>query len=173
MFQHDGISGNKQANKAGKKNQRVLQIEQERASAAPPAALPPPDGRQRTGREGVFLRRDSMIAAHDGLISRSRSFAPREPLDSPSAQYAAMEGKQLRLRLRQGNRARVRPGALPSDPSRDSLSAPYVWSATEHRPNMPPDKMLPLTPAQCSQTQLPRLPSLPGQSMDAIASSRA
>ncbi len=69
-----------------------MQIEQERVSAAP-AVTPPADGRSR-GREGVFLRRDSMIAAHDGLISRSRSFAP-DRHDLPSAQYAAMEGEAL------------------------------------------------------------------------------
>ena len=64
--------------------------------SASPAAAPgqsAQDGRQR-GREGVFLRRDSMIAAHDGLISRSRSLA-RDPRISPAAQYAAMEGARL------------------------------------------------------------------------------
>ena len=70
--------------------------------SAAPAVMPPADSRQRN-REGVFLRRDSMIAAHAGLISRSRSFAPDrhdspfapDRHDSPSAQYAAMEGEPL------------------------------------------------------------------------------
>ena len=87
----------------------AVQIELERVSAPPPT-MPIAEGRQR-GREGVFLRRDSMIAAHDGLISRSRSFAPRDPHDSPSAQYAAMEGELARnpsvLRFSSGSPLRL------------------------------------------------------------------
>ena len=85
------------------------QIEQERVSAAP-AVTPPADGRQRT-REGVFLRRDSMIAAHDGLISRSRSFAP-DRHDSPSAQYAAMEGEKFTRTYARGCCAMLCPAVL-------------------------------------------------------------
>ena len=71
----------------------ATQIEQERITAPPPP-VPAAEGNRQRGREGIFLRRDSMIAAHDGLISRSRSFAP-DRHDPPSAQYAAMEGEQL------------------------------------------------------------------------------
>ena len=66
--------------------------------SAAPAIAPSADARNRS-REGVFLRRDSMIAAHDGLISRSRSFAP-DRHDTPSAQYAAMEGGPLCKHMR-------------------------------------------------------------------------